>query len=67
MKKDKLPLDDLKEESSDNISRGMKETCCGGPPSQNETACCKLDEEFKSEGRKGCGCREKTEAKKFCC
>jgi len=30
--------------------------CCGGAPVSNEDACCKLDEEKKSEGESGCGC-----------
>lgn len=30
--------------------------CCGGVPSHNEDACCKLDEEKKAEGLEGCGC-----------
>lgn len=30
--------------------------CCGGAPTSNEDACCKLDEEKKAEGLSGCGC-----------
>lgn len=30
--------------------------CCGGEPTSNEDACCKLDEEKKAEGEAGCGC-----------
>lgn len=30
--------------------------CCGGEPTTNEDACCKLDEEKKAEGEAGCGC-----------
>lgn len=43
--------------------------CCGGTPISNEDACCKLDEEKKSEGESGCGCNtsEEKETKKSCC
>lgn len=30
--------------------------CCGGAPTSNEDACCKLDEEKKAGGEAGCGC-----------
>ena len=30
--------------------------CCGGAPTNNEDACCKLDEEKKAVGEEGCGC-----------
>jgi thioredoxin reductase len=30
--------------------------CCGGAPTTNADACCKLDEEKKAEGEAGCGC-----------
>ena len=30
--------------------------CCGGTPTNNADACCKLDEEKKAEGGIGCGC-----------
>jgi hypothetical protein len=41
-----------KEANKDTASTG----CCGGAPVSNENACCKLDEEKKSEGEGGCGC-----------
>ena len=48
------------------------EGCCGGAPTQNEDACCKLDEEKKAIGEEGCGCNtttesSKTTAKSSCC
>lgn len=30
--------------------------CCGGAPTSNADACCKLDEDKKAEGQSGCGC-----------
>jgi hypothetical protein len=39
-------------EKSTNSSSG----CCGGTPTDNKDACCKLDEEKKAEGETGCGC-----------
>lgn len=30
--------------------------CCGGAPTSDESACCALDEQKKSEGESGCGC-----------
>lgn len=30
--------------------------CCGGAPTSNADACCKLDEEKKADGELGCGC-----------
>lgn len=45
-----------------------KETsCCGGAPTNNETACCKLDEEKKAEGESGCGCNTDNKKKSSCC
>jgi hypothetical protein len=41
--------------------------CCGGPPTGNEDACCKLDEEKKNEGESGCGCNTGTTTKSSCC
>lgn len=42
------------------ISKTEKEPvasgCCGGAPTSNADACCKLDEEKKAEGEAGCGC-----------
>jgi hypothetical protein len=36
--------------------------CCGGAPTNNSDACCKLDEEKKAEGETGCGCNTDTSA-----
>ena len=43
--------------------------CCGGTPTSNADACCKLDEEKKAEGAAGCGCNSSpaTTAKSSCC
>ena len=43
--------------------------CCGGTPTNNADACCKLDEEKKAEGEEGCGCNttSKTKSKIACC
>jgi thioredoxin reductase len=39
-------------------SRAAKEGCCGGSPTSDDSACCKLDEEKKTQGEAGCGCGE---------
>lgn len=44
--------------------------CCGGTPSTNQDACCKLDEDKKAEGESGCGCNStaaSTTVKSSCC
>lgn len=43
--------------------------CCGGAPTSNAEACCKLDEEKKTEGKAGCGCgtTEAWSKKSSCC
>ena len=41
--------------------------CCGGTPTQNADACCKLDEEKKAEGEEGCGCNSKKEPSQSAC
>lgn len=53
------------ERKSTNASSG----CCGGTPTNNADACCKLDEEKKAEGEEGCGCNttKKKVAKTSCC
>ena len=45
------------------ISKEVEESseCCGGTPTNNEDACCKLDEEKKAEGEEGCGCNTTAE------
>ena len=45
------------------------EGCCGGAPTDNADACCKLDEEKKAEGELGCGCNtsEEVKPKSSCC
>lgn len=43
--------------------------CCGGAPTSNADACCKLDEEKKADGESGCGCGSTGPAvkKSSCC
>jgi len=43
--------------------------CCGGSPTHNADACCKLDEEKKAEGETGCGCNsaKSDSTQKTCC
>lgn len=44
--------------------------CCGGTPTSNEDACCKIDEEKKAEGESGCGCNTSADTgskKSSCC
>lgn len=48
------------------IEKG-KSSCCGGAPSTDKGACCKLDEEKKAEGGSGCGCNADPEKKSSCC
>jgi N-acetylglutamate synthase-like GNAT family acetyltransferase/thioredoxin reductase len=31
-------------------------SCCGGPAKADDSACCALDEQKRSEGQSGCGC-----------
>lgn len=51
---------DLNIETMEKLEKAVLEPaasgCCGGAPSTNEAACCKLDEEKKAEGLSGCGC-----------
>lgn len=42
-------------------------SCCGGAPSTNQDACCKLDEDKKAEGESGCGCNTDPKKKSSCC
>jgi hypothetical protein len=56
------------------ISKEVKEEkppsgCCGGTPTSNADACCKLDEDEKAEGEEGCGCNTSDEkkSKTSCC
>ena len=52
--------------SHDNV--GKTSGCCGGAPTKNEDACCKLDEDKKAEGESGCGCNTSgTNSKSSCC
>ena len=37
--------------------------CCGGAPSINADACCKLDEDKKAERKEGCGCNTTNDKK----
>ncbi|ELR70218.1 Putative secreted protein [Fulvivirga imtechensis AK7] len=53
--------DNLNMKAMEKIEKNVLETsaaegCCGGAPTDNEEACCKLDEEKKAEGEAGCGC-----------
>ena len=55
------------EKNVKNNTTGASE-CCGGAPTKNEDACCKLDEEKKAEGESGCGCNTPdTKSKSSCC
>lgn len=52
------------------VKETKSEGCCGGAPTTNEDACCKLDEEKKAEGESGCGCSSSSESKEkksSCC
>jgi hypothetical protein len=42
-------------------------SCCGGAPTDNKDACCKLDEDKKAEGASGCGCNTETTSKSSGC
>lgn len=52
-------------QTTDNITSA----CCGGAPTNNENACCQLDEEKKVKGEKGCGCEtsKTNNVKTSCC
>ncbi|MEX2601081.1 MAG: NAD(P)-binding domain-containing protein [Balneolaceae bacterium] len=48
-------------ETMENTKQTMEEPvavsgCCGGTPTNNDDACCALDEQKKAEGEAGCGC-----------
>ncbi|MCE3227152.1 MAG: hypothetical protein K0S32_1703 [Bacteroidetes bacterium] len=58
-----LEKNKLQKNSNSNTESG----CCGGAPSKNEDACCKLDEDKKAEGESGCGCNTDKSAKKSSC
>ncbi|WP_445452504.1 hypothetical protein [Flavobacterium sp. 25HG05S-40] len=58
LEKNNLKSDLKKEETSG---------CCGGVPTSNEEACCKLDEDKKAEGEAGCGCNATAEKSKSTC
>lgn len=51
-----LNIDTMKKVKKEVTELSATEGCCGGAPSSNEDACCKLDEEKKAEGEAGCGC-----------
>jgi hypothetical protein len=61
----------LKNNLTESASKKDNEAsgCCGGTPTDNADACCKLDEEKKAEGEEGCGCNtpKKSEKKTSCC
>ena len=37
-----------------HVAKEESPSCCGGAPTSNEEACCKLDEDKKAEGEAGC-------------
>lgn len=45
------------------------DSCCGGPPKEDASACCVADEVAKSDGKDGCGCAASAVEKKAtgCC
>ncbi|MBN8642823.1 MAG: hypothetical protein J0L86_13510 [Flavobacteriales bacterium] len=53
------------------IEKGVKKEqtpgCCGGAPTNNKEACCKLDEDKKADGEDGCGCNSSAEKSKSTC
>jgi hypothetical protein len=53
----------------EKISTPATTGCCGGTPTNNADACCKLDEDKKAEGEEGCGCnsKEKKSTASSCC
>ena len=63
------PLEKSKITKDKNKSTDAAPGCCGGAPTKNEDACCKLDEEKKEEGEAGCGCNTPTadSSKTACC
>lgn len=64
-----IPLEKVKISTRKKIITSSN-GCCGGTPTSNADACCKLDEEKKSQGEEGCGCNsspEKSKTKSSCC
>ena len=54
---------------NENNDTNTTSGCCGGTPTNNVDACCKLDEQKKAEGEEGCVCNtsEKKDSKTSCC
>jgi hypothetical protein len=46
-----------------SATEGLDTGCCGGPPKEDASACCVLDETKKAQGEAGCGCGPATGAK----
>ena len=63
------PLEKNTIQKTENQAAPASSGCCGGTPTTNADACCKLDEEKKAEGEAGCGCNTATDtpAKKSSC
>jgi len=67
----KLKIAELEKKTIRNFENKetLKFACCGGAASTNEDACCKLDEEKKTNGESGCGCQtsDTTKIGSTCC
>ena len=50
-----------------HVAKEESPSCCGGAPTSNEEACCKLDEDKKAEGEAGCGCNSTAEKPESTC
>lgn len=62
------PLEKIKITKELDKKANSPSGCCGGTPTNNADACCKLDEEKKAEGEEGCGCNaESSSPKSSCC
>jgi hypothetical protein len=63
------PLEKIKITKELDKKASSSSGCCGGTPTNNADACCKLDEEKKAEGEEGCGCNtaESSKPKSSCC
>lgn len=54
------PLEKNTINSAESKAGASSSGCCGGTPTTNADACCKLDEDKKAEGETGCGCNTDT-------
>lgn len=63
------PLEKTKITKDLNKNNDSSSGCCGGTPTNNADACCKLDEEKKADGEEGCGCStsDNGNSKSSCC